>query len=136
MNMEELKEQYEIDITLSEETIDKQIISLPKLMSKYQNKYHEILNSIAINQDILDKKYYESYLSYKQGNHELANFSLGSTELKKLLETDIVYRETKLAIAKAESDLKLIEEMLSTIKSIGYSVNNYLTYKRIMIGDI
>lgn len=136
MDINKLKEEYEKDITLEEETIDKQVINLPKIMAKYQFFYADTLNKITNEKENLDRLYYETFIQYKQSYGDLANFTFSSTELKKMLECHITYRESNYNLQRLQNDLKLTEEMMSNIKSIGYGVNNYLTYKRIMVGDI
>lgn len=134
MTFEELKNCYLEDIELKEEMIDKQAISLPKIMAKYQFYYNDVLTEIAEVHDLLDKQYSEAFISYKKGLGDIAVFTFNSTELKKMLECSIVHRESKLRLNKLEANLKTVEEMMSNVKSIGYSINNYLTYKKIITG--
>ena len=134
MTFEELKNCYLEDIELKEEMIDKQAISLPKIMAKYQFYYNDALTEIAEVHDLLDKQYSEAFISYKKGLGDIAVFTFNSTELKKMLECSIVHRESKLRLNKLEANLKTVEEMMSNVKSIGYSINNYLTYKKIITG--
>ena len=134
MTFEELKKCYLEDIELKEEMIDKQAISLPKIMAKYQFYYNDVLTEIAEVHDLLDKQYSEAFISYKKGLGDIAVFTFNSTELKKMLECSIVHRESKLRLNKLEANLKTVEEMMSNVKSIGYSINNYLTYKKIITG--
>ncbi len=134
MTFEELKNCYLEDIELKEEMIDKQSISLPKIMAKYQFYYNDVLTEIAEVHDLLDKQYSEAFISYKKGLGDIAVFTFNSTELKKMLECSIVHRESKLRLNKLEANLKTVEEMMSNVKSIGYSINNYLTYKKIITG--
>lgn len=136
ITFEDLKNQYLEDIEIQEEMIDKKAISLPKIMAKYQFYYNDLLVKISKENDNLERIYYESFISYKKGLGDIAVFTFNSTELKKMLECSVSYRETKLEISKLEAELKTVEEMMSNIKSIGYSINNALTYKKIMIGAI
>ncbi len=136
ITFEDLKKQYLEDIEIQEEMIDKKAISLPKIMAKYQFYYNDLLVKISKENDNLERIYYESFISYKKGLGDIAVFTFNSTELKKMLECSVSYRETKLEISKLEAELKTVEEMMSNIKSIGYSINNALTYKKIMIGAI
>lgn len=136
ITFEDLKNQYLEDIEIEEEMIDKKAISLPKIMAKYQFYYNDLLVKIAKENDNLERIYHESFISYKKGLGDISVFTFNSTELKKMLECSLTYRETKLEISKLEAELKTVEEMMSNIKSIGYSINNALTYKKIMIGAI
>ncbi len=132
MKFDELKEQYDIDITLEEEMIDRQCISLPKVLAKYQFFYHDLLNEITTADDNLRRMYHEMYVNHKMGNGDLKNLTLNATELKQLLESSIVYREVQKKMSLKKNQLLLVEEMIENLKSIRYSVNNYLTYKKIM----
>lgn len=132
--MDKLKELYEEDITITEEMIDKQSIALPKIIAKYQFFYNDLLKQLADEKDREDKQYHEMFLEYKKGLGELGVYSLNTTEIKKLLETSLSFRDIRKSISKLEADLKTVEDMISNIKNIGYSINNYLTYKKILIG--
>lgn len=136
MSFEELKEQYLIDITLEEDMIDKQTLQLPKVMAKYQFFYNDTLRTIADAYDTKDKIFNDCVMQYKRGQGELGNFTLNATELKQLIESSVVMRECRKNLAHLEADLKTIEEMLSTIKSIGYNIKNHLDYKKIIHGII
>ncbi len=57
-------------------------------------------------------------------------------ELNKILDTSIAMRNIKLTIVELEAQLKVVEEMLSTIKGLSYNINNYLTYKKILAGEL
>ena len=134
MNIEELKDQYLIDIDIQEEHIEKQSLSLPKVMAKYQFFYQDTLSIIANLNDNLERLYYESVMQYKEGQGDLGRFTLNSTELKKLIESSVVYRETKKKVLLKEVELKLVEDMLSNLRGISYNVGNVLTYRKIMLG--
>lgn len=132
MTFEELKEEYQKDILLKEESIDKQCINLPKILAKYQFFYYSLLDNISRLEDIKNKLYYDTFLEYKNGEGELKNLSLSQTELKKLLETNITYREIVLKHSRLSNQLSIVEEFMSNIKNIGYSINSYITYKKMM----
>ncbi len=136
MNFNELKEAYEKDIELEEEMINTQVLKLPKIMAKYQFFFYDLLREISLHHDSLDKVYYDSIMSYKQNQHELSNFDFSSTELQKIMKTSPNYRIAHLKIMELENQLKLVEEMMSNIKSMSFSINNKITLIKIDNGII
>lgn len=134
MKFEDLKEQYLEDITLQDEMLDTQTLQLPKIMAKYQFCYNDTLRAVADAYDTKDKIYNDCIMQYKKGMGDLGNFTLNATELKTLVESSVVMRESRKKIAYLEADLKTLEEMISNIRSLGFAVKNNLDYKKIIHG--
>lgn len=135
MDFNKLKEQFQEDVKISEEMIEKQIISLPKIMAKYINAYNDILNSINEISTNKDKLYHLFMLEYRGGKSDLSSFTWSATELKKMIETSPRFVELTKEEMKFTTELKTVEEMIATIKGMGFSINNYLTYKKIINGS-
>lgn len=136
MTFEELKSEYLIDIELSEEMMDTQVLQLPKIMAKYQFYYNDLLHEIANKYDLKDKTQHDCIVSYKHGLGDFANFTMNSTELKNIIESSLVMRECRKELAHMEANLKTVEDMLGTIRSMGFNVKNYLDYKKILSGGM
>lgn len=134
MNFETLKEKFQEDIKLSEEMIEKQIISLPGIMGKYVNAYNDTLTSLNEISTKKDKTFYLFMMEYRGGKSDLSSFTWSATELKKMIETSPRFIELTMEEMQYETQLKTIEEMISTIKGMGYSINNYIAYKKLIHG--
>lgn len=136
MTFNDLKIEYAKDIELSEEMMDTQVLQLPKIMAKYQFFYNDLLHKIADKYELKDKTLHDCVMSYKQGLGEFANFTLNSTELKSIIGSSLVMRECNKELANMEADLKTVEDMLGTIRGMGFNVKNYLDYKKILSGVV
>ena len=136
MTIQELQEQYQEDIKLEEASIEKRMINIPIILSKYQNYYFDTLNKISELYDIQEQTYHNLLLDYKSGESDLANYSLSNTEVKRMLESSLVYRDVSYRIARLENELKLVEEMMSNIKQISWSIKNYVDYIKLKEGIV
>lgn len=136
MTLQELKIEYEKDILLEEATIEKRVISIPKILSKYQNYFFDTLNKISELYDKKEELYHNTLLSYKRGEDKLSQISLSSTELKRALESSLAYRELSYKLALKENELKLVEEMISNIKNISWGIKSYIDYLKLKEGIV
>lgn len=135
MDFELLKEKFQEDVKLSEGMIEKQIISLPAVMSKYVNAYNTILSELNELSEQKDKLWHSFMMEYRSGKSDLANFTWSATELKKMIETSPLYLELIKKEMKFTTKLKTVEEMMGVIKGMGYSINNYIAYKKLIHGN-
>lgn len=136
MTLDELKVQFEEDIKISEEMIDRQIISIPKIMAKYIFFYSDTLKDMSNISCEKDELFYSFMIEYRGGKTDISQFTWNATELKKMIETSPRFMELTRKELELQSNLKVVEEMISNIKSIGYSMNNYISYKKLMNGVI
>lgn len=130
-----LETQFQEDVKLSEEMIEKQIISLPMIQSKYINAYHKILNALNDISSQKDQLFHLFMMEYRSGKSDLSSFTWGATELKKMIETSPRFIELTKKEMQYESQLKTVEEMINIVKGMGYSINNYITYKKLIYGN-
>lgn len=136
MTITELQEQYIEDLKMDEATIEKRVISLPIMLSKYQYMYYNILNDLSMFKDKIDELYYNIFTEYKKGKSDLSNITVSSTELKRIIESSIAYRELQLKIYYKENDLKLVDEMMQNIKQMSWGIKNYLDFQKLKMGMI
>lgn len=134
MTLQELQKEYEKDINLKVELLEDLSLSIPKKLSKYQNYFYSLLENLAEANDKLTVIYNEAYLEYKQGLGKHCNFKFSATEITKVLKADDIYRIQALKVVRLENELKLVEEMMSNVKSIGYSIHNRILLKKIEAG--
>ena len=136
MTIEELQQKFEEDIQITEEMIDRQIISLPKIMAKYIFFYSDTLKMLSNISCRKDELFHGIMMEYRGGKSDMSKFSWNATELKRMIETSPVYMELVREENRLQSELKTVEEMIANIKSIGYSMNNYIAYKKLMNGVV
>lgn len=107
-------------------------LSLPKIVAPFQFAYHDLLKEYSKLQDELDELYHAKVFNVKIGNDKLSVVDWNSSELKKMVETDVDYRKLNLKLQDIKNDLKIIEEMMGTIKNFGFSINNKLKFTELM----
>lgn len=136
MDIKQLQEHYLKDININERDVTKLTFSLPNVLNKYQIFYFDTLNKVSELYDKKEKTYYDILIEYKLGKSDLSNISLSSTELKRMLESTVIYRELNTKLKNKENELKLVEEMMSNIKSISWGIKNYIDYMKLKLGEI
>ena len=136
MTLDDLQKHYLEDIKIDEATIEKKVINIPIMISKYQNYYYKTLEKITTLYDLKEKTYHDILIEYKSGQSDLSNYTFSSTELKRMLESSLVYREIELKLHKAENELKLVEEYMKSIKDISWGIKSYIDYKKLQQGII
>jgi len=136
MTIEELQIKFEEDTLITEAMIDKQIIAIPKMMSKYIFAYSDRLKLLSECSCQRDELFHNFMMEYRAGKTDISKFTWSATELKKMIETSPRYLELSREEYKHQNELKVIEEMIQAIKAIGYSMNNYIAYKKLMNGVI
>lgn len=134
--IEELQEHYLEDSLITEEMIDRQIISLPRIMAKYIFAYSDRLKEASNISCQKDELFHNFMMEYRAGKTDISKFTWNATELKKMIETSPRYLELTREEFRISNELKVIEEMIQAIKAIGYSMNNYISYKKLMNGVI
>lgn len=130
-----LKDRYKLLVeTLdSAQHLDVISLSLPKLCAPYQFHYHDLLKEFHIEQDKQDEYYHNLVFNIKSGTSKLSMINLGASEMKKMIETDLKYREFQRNLDTIQEEMKLVEEMLSTLKQFGFNISNSIKY-RDMVG--
>jgi predicted nuclease with TOPRIM domain len=133
---EKLKRDY-IDIINKFETsidISSMSLAIPKITAPYQFHYHDLLKEYSQIQDDLDELYHRKMFNVKIANDKLSNIDLNSSELKRMIETDKEYRDMNMKLQSLKNDMKIIEEIISTIKNFSFNVSNSIKYREMMGG--
>ena len=128
--------QYEKDIDLNEETLDVLSLSIPKKLSKYQIYFYYILEELASANERLDSLYHDSFMDWKYNQGKYASIKFSATEINKILKTDTIYLSQATKVVRLENELKMIEEMMNTVRNLGFSLNNRIMLRRIECGLI
>jgi len=109
--------------------LDQISLSLPKVAAPFQFHFHDLLKEYHIKQDESDEYFYGAMFNAKSGRGALAVIGLSSTELKKMIESDDKYREHTRALNAIQAEMKIVEEMLTTIKQFGFNISNSIKYR-------
>lgn len=133
---EKLKKDYLVIVKDFENAVDIGKISLqiPKLQAPFQFHYYDLLNEYSKLQDELEEHMYTKFWNAKIGNHELSNISLTDTNLRKAITETKEYREISKRQNQIKNDMKIIEEMMTTIKNFGFNINNTIKFREFMEG--
>lgn len=138
MNLSEITEKLKTDyiaiIKKFETTVDigQMSLSLPKIAAPFQFHYYDLLKEYSKLSDELDELYHAKVFNVKIGNDTLSVVDFNSSELKKMVETSPEYRKLQMRLNEIKNDLKIIEEMMSTIKNFGFNINNSIKFKEMM----
>lgn len=133
---QQLQNDFIKDTDINDKMLDSISVSIPKKMSKYIFFYHDCLNYLATLKEEKDALYYQIMTEYRMGDNQLSKFNWSSTELKQIIESSSNMRALNYQNGRVESMLKSVEKMMSEVKNISFSINNSLTYKKIMNGMI
>lgn len=134
--MEHLQESYQEDLKINDELLDKQSIMLPQLINKYQVTLHKLLQEITDLEDTKKQIFHTTMYNYRIGDSDLASIDWNSSDLKKIIETSVDMREVEKKISNRSNDLRLVEEMINTIRNMGFNIKNWIDYKKIISGGI
>ena len=115
--------------------VDVLSLSIPKRLSPYQFHFNDLYRKSQEISDDLDELYYNKMLSYKVGQSELSVVDLNSSEIKRMIESSEDYRMLKQKYDQIVADMKIVEEMISTIKNFSFNVNNSLKFKELTGGS-
>ena len=134
MDMDVLKEKYKELVKKFEQQTDLASASLqiPKLVSPFQFLYNDLYKEYAQLQEELDELLYNETMGTKMQNTELSFVNLNASELKRMVEASPKYRTLKLRQETVYADMKLVEDMVNTIKSFSFNIGNAIKYKEFM----
>ena len=128
-----LKEKYIEIVNDFKQSLDtSKCLELPRLLAPYQFHYHDLLKEYSSVNDKVDELYYEELFNYKIQNSEMSHVDLSSTELKKMIECSTKYRNLIQQQKEISNDMKLIEDMIRTIRDFNFSMSNTIKYKELM----
>jgi len=131
---EQLKTAYdELVVKLDNlQQLDAIALSLPRVCAPFQFHFHDLLKEYHAAQDIQDEYYHGAMFNAKSGRSQLALINLGASEIKKMIESDETYRKHTRVLNEIQEEMKLVEEMLSTVKNFGFNVSNAIKYREMV----
>jgi len=109
-------------------------LSIPAILAPFQFHYSDLLRYAGSVSDEMEELYHRKVLMYKTGQSELSVIDINSSELKRMIESSEDYRVLKRDYEECVADMKLVEEMIGTIKNFSFNINNSLKFKELVGG--
>lgn len=133
---ERLKSSYEeLVVKLDNiQQLDAIALSLPRICAPFQFHFHDLLKEYHIAQDKQDEYYHGAMFNAKSGRSQLALINLGASEIKKMIESDEQYRKHTNILNTIQEEMKLVEEMLTTLKNFGFNISSSIKYRELIGG--
>lgn len=144
MNITEYKKMIEKDNSFLEDevNIDSASLSIPTLVSKYQQAIYEesmILKFMITEKDKVKRDRWNYYLGkadpevYKK---EPFDHKILRSDVDIFLNADELYSVATAKVKEQELKINLIESFSKTLMNFSYSVTNAIKWKKFLSGDI
>ena len=144
MNITEYKKMIEKDNSFLEDevNIDSASLSIPTLVSKYQQAIYEesmILKFMITEKDKVKRDRWNYYLRkadpevYKK---EPFDHKILRSDVDIFLNADELYSVATAKVKEQELKINLIESFSKTLMNFSYSVTNAIKWKKFLSGDI
>lgn len=133
---ENLKQTYQLIVAKfdSISNLDVIAISIPKLSAPFQFHFHDLLKEYHMEQDKLDECFHDLMFNAKSGRIPMGLVNFGTSELKKMVETEPKYRAIQNNLNTIQEEMKIVEEMLGTIKQFSFNISNAIKYRDLVSG--
>ena len=132
MDIEQLKEEYEKDITWEFKDLATYMATIPLKIAKYQNYWFGLKNT----HDRLEKEYNDKwiirYMYYKQD----FDITLKDTEIRLFLEKDTELNEIKLKLKKIINIIEWLEKCMKNLDSIRWDCKLTLETQKFINGIV
>lgn len=132
MDIEQLKEEYEKDITWEFKDLATYMATIPLKIAKYQNYWFGLKNT----HDRLEKEYNDKwiirYMYYKQD----FDITLKDTEIRLFLEKDTELNEIKLKLKKIINIIEWLEKCMKNLDSIRWDCKLTLETQKFLNGIV
>ena len=128
---EKLKEQVQKDLHFDESNILSKMLTIPKLMIRYNLIFQKQLEHYKLLLVKKDETYGKLYEKYKySGKYTLST----KGEVEAFVFSDDEWIELSRNIVSQESYLKFVENILTDIKQLNYTIKNFVEYKKFLEG--
>ena len=133
---QQLKERYESIVSGFNQLaqLDKIALSIPQVSAAYQFHFNDLLKEYHLAQDVQDEYFHDAMFNAKTGRGKLAVANFGASELKKMIESDEKFREHTRKLNEIQEEMKLVEEMLTTIKNFGFNISSVIKFRELVGG--
>ena len=128
---EKLKEQVQKDLHFDESNILSKMLTIPKLMIRYNLIFQKQLEHYKLLLVKKDETYGKLYEKYKySGKYTLST----KGEVEAFVFSNDEWIELSRNIVSQESYLKFVENILTDIKQLNYTIKNFVEYKKFLEG--
>ena len=125
LEINELKEKYKLVIKQLEKGDYKDSVKLPKYASIFQFSLFDRLSLLSELNEEKSRLIYDTTFNTKIGTTDISSISPSATETKTLVSTSKEIRKINRKIDDIEAELKLLEDMITTIKNHSYNLSIY-----------
>ena len=125
IEINELKEKYKLVIKQLEKGDYKDSVKLPKYASIFQFSLFDRLSLLSELNEEKSRLIYDTTFNTKIGTTDISSISPSATESKTLVSTSKEIRKINRKIDDTEAELKLLEDMITTIKNHSYNLSIY-----------
>lgn len=131
LTIKELQSKYITVIKQLEKGDYKDSVRLPKFASIFQFNLFDRLKLLTELNEEKSELIYSITFNTKLGTTDIASISPSSTEAKTLITHSKKIRKLSKTIEDTEAELKLLEEMISTIKNHSFNLSIYQKAKEL-----
>jgi len=127
----ELKKHVEESLHVNDTNVEKLCRQVPLLYQQYLDLYLtelQLLKDFKTKRDVL---YGQLYKKFRRGEHEIID---NKHEIESYIKADISYFDLCIKINKQEIYSEYLEQTVNNIKQLGYSIRNYLDFKKYLNG--
>lgn len=104
---------------------------VPNLYMRYLDVYTKEFNELNKLKAKLDKKYGELFEKYKMDSDVAWK---NESEIKSQINRDNEYYNLRIEFAQQEYMVKHLEEILGNINRMGFSINAFISLKKLLMG--
>lgn len=132
MDLDQLKEQYEQDITWEFTQIPVYASTIPLKIAKYQKMWMDLRNQ----HDKYEKQYNDLWIKRFMWYKQEFDISLSNTEIKVFLEKDTELNDIRAKQKKLMVILEWLEKAMKNLDSIRWDIKNVIEYQKFISGVI
>jgi hypothetical protein len=129
--LEELKKIANEDLKLDSDNIEKKTLQLSTIYQRYLEIYIKEIRQLKKLSLDKDKLYGELYKHYKFVDDYKWDTK---SEIDSMVKSDDKYYKMALENSNQEAVVSYLEQLLSNIKSVGYSIKNYVDFAKLKQG--
>jgi hypothetical protein len=129
--LEELKKIANEDLKLDSDNIEKKTLQLSTIYQRYLEIYIKEIRQLKKLSLDKDKLYGELYKHYKFVDDYKWDTK---SEIDSMVKSDDKYYKIALDMSNEEAVVSYLEQLLSNIKSVGYSIKNYVDFAKLKQG--
>lgn len=121
----ELKQIYSRTIKQLEKGDYKDAVRLPKYVAVFQYALFDRLGALSDLVEIKSELIYNETFNTKMHSNDISSVSPSASEAKTLVSNSVQIRKKNKEIHDMENEIKLLEEMITTIKNHSFNLSIY-----------